>query len=300
MSNPYKMKDFQMKAFIKKLPIIGPLSKAVYRFQHEQIKSRFILRKLASTQIEQGAIIAQALHQLKDTIPQTERDLIDRIEEERKRLLLSDQPLIDESLAKTGPYDKGVTIQDACKVSKPPIPLLLMYLLIRALKPLNVIELGTNVGISSAYQAAALKVNGQNGRLTTLEASPYRLRLARELHRNLQVENVTYIQGLFSDTLNNTLSASGPVDFAFIDGHHQYQPTLDYFHVIWEYSIKKGTLFMFDDIRWSDGMKQAWSDIQADDRIGLSVDLGSMGMCVGVQENSSERHRFGPLYFTLS
>lgn len=35
----------------------------------------------------------------------------------------------------------------------------------------HVIELGTNVGISSAYIGAALKINAQKGKMTTLEAS---------------------------------------------------------------------------------------------------------------------------------
>ena len=174
MSNPYKMKDFQIKAFIKKLPVIGPLSRAVYRFQHKQIKSRFILRKLASTQIEQGRTIAQVLRQLRGSLPQTEQHLIAGLEDERRRMLLCEEPLVNGSMDKPGPYDEGLTVQDVCRVSKPPKPSLLMYLLIRAFKPLKVIELGTNVGISSAFQATALKLNGQGGRMITLEASPYR------------------------------------------------------------------------------------------------------------------------------
>lgn len=292
--------EFSVKAYIKKLPIVGPLSKAAYHYIYQPIRDRCTLLKLAHVDSEQGRTIAQVLRQLKGSIPQTEQHLIAGLEDERKRLLLCEEPLVNGSLDKPGLYDEGSTVQDACRVSKPPKQSLLMYLLIRAFKPLKVIELGTNVGISSAFQATALKLNGQGGRLITLEASPYRLRLAKELHRNLDLDNVSYIQGLFSDTLNTTLSDFGPVDFAFIDGHHQYQPTLDYYQAIWEHSTRPDTLFVFDDIRWSDGMKQAWSDVQADNKTGLSVDLGSMGLCVGAQEPSSQHHQFGPLYSTLS
>ena len=51
-----------------------------------------------------------------------------------------------------------------------------------AFAPAAVIELGTNVGISSAYIAAGLK----DGILTTLESSAHRLRLAQDLHGDLK------------------------------------------------------------------------------------------------------------------
>jgi predicted O-methyltransferase YrrM len=142
-----------------------------------------------------------------------------------------------------------------------------------------VIELGTNVGISSAFIGAALTVNGDSGKLVTLDASPYRQRLARQLHSRLGLRNVTYTAGLFNDTLESVLERSGHVDLAFIDGHHQYQPTLDYLDAI----LQQATVdcaFVFDDIRWSDGMKQAWTEIMGDPRFGLVMDLGSIGVCI--------------------
>ena len=70
-----------------------------------------------------------------------------------------------------------------CDVSKGRRFATFLYLLAREFKPQLALELGTNVGISSAYQAAALKLNGR-GKLVTLESSPYRLRLAKSYMRN--------------------------------------------------------------------------------------------------------------------
>jgi predicted O-methyltransferase YrrM len=165
---------------------------------------------------------------------------------------------------------------------------LLLFSLARTTKPLHVLELGTNVGISSAYLGAALKANGQKGRLTTLEVSPYRLRLAKEVHRNLGIDNISYVKGLFVDVLRPALADLGSVDLAFIDGHHQYQPTLAYFEEIFGFS-SPGAVFVFDDIRWSDGMRRAWSRIQADDRLGLIVDLYYLGICARRQPENSQR-----------
>lgn len=58
------------------------------------------------------------------------------------RLMSIKDPVNDESLGVGGLYDNGMTIQQACLVSKPPKPALLFFLLTRAIKPSYVIELG--------------------------------------------------------------------------------------------------------------------------------------------------------------
>ena len=143
--------------------------------------------------------------------PQTsaEHARIHAIEQERRRMLNDDSPLIDGSEAEPGLYDKGQTIGAVTKVSKSPRGALLLYQFIREFRPQLVVELGTNVGISAAYQAAALNENANGGRLVTLEASPYRLRLAKSLHAKLGLENISYVQGLFSDTLQSALAEHG-------------------------------------------------------------------------------------------
>jgi predicted O-methyltransferase YrrM len=250
------------------------------------------LKHLEDTHYPQGIQLKEALESLQRELPQSDKDWIERIEVERKRLLSNNEPLNDGSFGEGGLYDKNTSVSRVCsKGSKPP-KLLMLYLLTRAIKPQTVIELGTNVGISSAYIGMALKVNAQNGTITTLEASPYRLRLAKEVHLNLGIDNISYVEGLFKDTLSASLTDLGSIDLAFIDGDHKYQPTLDYFEEILRFSTPD-TVFVFDDIRWSDGMKRAWSQIQSDDRLGLKVDLSRIGVCVRGQQEVSQRFVFG-------
>lgn len=223
--------------------------------------------------------ILRVLASLHDNLCASDAAHIARIERERLRLSQDNSPLDDGSLAVQGLYDAGKTVADACAVSKPPKPALLLYLLIRAFSPKSVIELGTNVGVSSSFIGMALKDNGNDGRLVTMDASPYRMRQAREVHGNLMLDNIEYIEGLFSNTLRSTLHRCSTIDFAFIDGHHQFQPTLDYFNEIAAFAAP-GAVFVFDDIRWSDGMSQAWSILQRDERFSLVLDLSSVGLCV--------------------
>ncbi len=170
----------------------------------------------------------------------------------------------------------------------------MLYRIIRELRPKQVIELGTNVGISAAYIAAALKENGDGGRIITLDSSQYRQALARSLHASLGLDNVTYVQGLFSDTLKQTLAENPPCDLVFIDGHHQYEPTLKYYNQVLEHCSDHAVL-VFDDIRWSDGMKKAWRHIQADQRFELVVDLQSVGLCA-LDTNASDSSRLSDGY----
>ena len=287
---------------LSKIPIIRPFVKIIrygVNRLHTYRSDEDVLNRLCNLPAPEGKQIVQVLNSFRKPLPESEKKLIQRIEKERTRLLKQHAPLVDGSLGEGGLYDKSATISSACKVSKGPRQCLLMYQLIRVFKPKAVIELGTNVGISSIYQAGALSFNGPEGRLVTLEASAYRLRLAKRLHQTIGLENISYVQGLFSDTLAQTLKDLGTIDFAFIDGHHQYQPTLNYFEAIWKHA-QSPALLVLDDIRWSDEMFKAWSQIQHDNRFFISVDLNSMGICVGVQESGSKPYTTPLIFYPLA
>jgi predicted O-methyltransferase YrrM len=179
-------------------------------------------------------------------------------------------PLADGSLGPALDHDMKQTVADACEVSRRAASARVLYSLASEFQPESVIELGTNVGISAAYLAAA------GGHVTTLDVSRYRLRLAERLHRSLGLE-INRVQGFFADTLDETVNGIAPVEMAFIDGHHQYRPTLEYFEAIAN-KAAPGCVFLFDDIRWSTGMKRAWAELRRDPRFEVVADLGGMGI----------------------
>lgn len=284
------------RSIINNIPLAKKLYKKTQRYASNKkniLQLNRLIKRLKSSNYLQGEKFAEALALFNTRLHQDDRYIVEKIEGERNRLLSRDGPLNDGSLGDGGLYDNNKIIKQACAVSKDPKAAFFLFLLVRTIKPKNVVELGTNVGISSAYVGAALKLNGQNGRCISLDASPYRQRLAKEIHTNIGINNVYYVKGLFTETLNPSLLEMRSVDLAFIDGHHQYQPTLDYFEEIFKFSASDA-VFVFDDIRWSDGMKKAWSQIQSDDRLGLIVDLSSVGVCVRRRE-ASPRFVFEPI-----
>jgi predicted O-methyltransferase YrrM len=215
---------------------------------------------------------------------------LNRIEEMREKMLGGREPLVDDSLGASRRGEEAMTVADACRSSKKGRQAHFLYLLVREFGSSRAVELGTNVGISAAYIAAALRENGDGGTLTTLEGSPYRMRVARDLHTHLRLDNVRYCGGNFDDTLANILADIGPLDFAFIDGNHNREPTLNHFRQICEHASEDAVL-VFDDIRFSEGMKSAWNVIRQDAKVALALDLGSLGLCVVGEAASGEGRR---------
>jgi predicted O-methyltransferase YrrM len=87
------------------------------------------------------------------------------------------------------------------------------------------------------------------------------------------------VPGRFQDTLADVAREQAPVDFAFIDGHHDEHATVAYFRQILPH-LGRSAVLVFDDISWSPGMERAWKTVTADERVGLAVDLSAIGICL--------------------
>ena len=74
-------------------------------------------------------------------------------------------------------------------------------------------------------------------------------------------------------------SENKPIDYAFIDGHHDEKATIVYFESFVP-SLSDKALIVFDDISWTKGMRQAWDRIIENENIKFSVDLRKIGICL--------------------
>lgn len=152
-----------------------------------------------------------------------------------------------------------------------------LYHLIRQFSPQRCLELGTSLGISAAYQAAALTTNGHKGRLLTLEGGEALAQVAEQHIKRLGLDNVDIIDGPFAKTLPGVLQAHSPIDFAFIDGHHDPTAMRTYFEQLVPH-LSQGAVLIFDDIFWTTGMRHAWLTLAADPRVRHPVDLLTVGI----------------------
>jgi predicted O-methyltransferase YrrM len=171
------------------------------------------------------------------------------------------------------------TVADLCRHSSMPQQWgLLLFKLIREFRPSVCFELGTCMGISTAYLSAALELNCR-GKVTTLEGGLSLASLARDNLRKLDLKRFKVVCGRFQDTLQKALRDHPSVDFAFIDGHHDERATMEYFESFLPF-LAEGAVLVFDDISWSRGMRRVWKSIAAHKRIRVSVDLLRVGVCI--------------------
>lgn len=228
-----------------------------------------------------------------------ERGWVERIETARRLLVRSSEPIsvndygaVSADLTLSGDeMSQGriyeTSVGDLCQAgSKPYFWSLLLFKLIRQFGPARCVELGTCVGISAAYQGAALALNGQGGHLVTIEGSQQTADVAVRNLRDLDLGTVAVTVGRFQDALPGVLDEQRPVDYVFVDGHHDRDATIRYFEMVRPH-LSATALVVFDDISWSTGMREAWDRIEADPGVALAVDLAVVGVCVLGGERAS-------------
>ena len=146
---------------------------------------------------------------------------------------------------------------------------------------LRIVELGTSLGITTAYLAAASPKN----EVTTFEGSHEVAETARKNWSELGLHNIRCIEGNIDTTLEDTLyniaratpEGNGGIDLAFIDANHTKEATLQYWRALSLYRHKK-SIFVLDDIHHSREMESAWRTIAHEEYVSTTMDLFDMGV----------------------
>jgi predicted O-methyltransferase YrrM len=158
--------------------------------------------------------------------------------------------------------------------AKPPRLAQLLFRLVNHFQPATILELGTSLGLTTAYLAAADSRN----QVITFEGCPNTAAVARETFEKLHLLNVQLVTGNLDQTLPATLAElAKPVDFVFFDGNHRYEPTLRYFEQCLD-KAHENSVFVLDDIHWSAEMEQAWAAIKSHPAVTVTVDLFYVGL----------------------
>lgn len=212
----------------------------------------------------------------------------DAIERRRSELLRDNRMVKTTELGAgsrvQGPAERRVS--DIVKhAAKPPKYGQLLHRLVNYLDPENILELGTSLGISTAYLASA----HSKSRVITLEGWPEIAEMARDTFRKLRLDNIKLITGNFDDTLAPVLQQLPSLDVGFIDGNHRKEPTLRYFFQCLA-KVNNDSVLIFDDIHWARDMEEAWEEIQAHAAVTLSIDIFYMGLVFFKKEIKEKQH----------
>lgn len=198
------------------------------------------------------------------------------IEAERRRLLKDKTvlPITDLGAGSKKKQGQERTIQSIAKNAlKTHKEAELIGRIVRYYQPQNILELGTSLGITTAY----LSKNAPEGStITTMEGAPAVAREAQNVFDRLQLDNIRLCTGHFDDLLPEWLENNQP-HLVFVDGNHQKAATLKYFNIVVDRLPEEGIL-IFDDIYWSEGMMEAWKTIIEDPRATVTIDLFFLGV----------------------
>jgi predicted O-methyltransferase YrrM len=156
----------------------------------------------------------------------------------------------------------------------------LLFRMIEQYTPGTILELGSSLGITTAYLASA----GKKASVITMETAAAVAELAQQNFRKLQLNNIRMITGNFDETLQPTIAELGKIDLACIDGNHRYETTLRYYHELLP-ALHEQSILVFDDIHQSKEMEKAWNEIRRQPGVTVSIDLFFTGLIFFRKEN---------------
>lgn len=156
--------------------------------------------------------------------------------------------------------------------------------LVRYFESENILEMGTNLGLTTAYLSSA----NEKTKVWSLEGDPTLAELAVKNLKNLNL-NAKILVGEFEESLDSTLNQMKEVDFAYLDGNHRRVPTLAYFKSILPHCHAE-TVLALGDIHWSDEMEEAWEEIKSNEKITLTIDLFHVGLVFFRKGRSEVEH----------
>ena len=156
----------------------------------------------------------------------------------------------------------------------------ILFQLSNYFQPKQILEFGTSLGIGTLH----FHLGTPESQITTIEACPETLNFTKNFLQD-KVSNVNFIETTFSDFLNQI--STEKYDLIFVDGHHDGKATIDYMQKLENHS-HNDTIFILDDIRWSDDMFEAWSILRNSKKYNVSIDLFRMGILMPRKQQVKE------------
>lgn len=162
----------------------------------------------------------------------------------------------------------------------------LLNRLVHHLKISYVLELGTSVGLGTV----AMCIQNKNVQIDTIEGCSEILNIAKsQFKKNKLDKQINTFNGDFGKILPQ-LTSNKKYDMIYFDGNHQKEQTLAYFKECLK-AKHNDSLFIFDDIYWSDGMEEAWQEIKNHPEVKVTVDLFQWGLVFFRKEQEKEHFK---------
>lgn len=153
------------------------------------------------------------------------------------------------------------------------------------LKPRGILELGTSLGISTAYLGLAASTTP----MVSMEGCAQTAAQARLNLDAVGANHVSILVGSFESHLKEGLERVGTLDLLYLDGDHRKEPVVQYTLACLE-KAPAGAVFIIGDIHWSAQMEEAWRELKQLPKVSASIDLFHLGILFLNPDINEKRH----------
>lgn len=159
----------------------------------------------------------------------------------------------------------------------------LLFRMVHYFQPRNILEIGTSLGLATA----ALALGNPKAKVITLEGCPETSKVANQQFEKFNLKNVESTIGEFGQILSSSDIRRLTFDLIYFDGNHQKEATLKYFEMLLP-TINNDSVWIFDDIHWSEDMEMAWETIKKNPLVTVSIDTFQWGIVFFRKEQQKE------------
>lgn len=145
----------------------------------------------------------------------------------------------------------------------------------------NILEIGTSLGLATS----AISLGNPKAKITTLEGCANTLAVAKEYFQHFNFTNINSVNTEFSYYLKNLKPQIQ--DLIYFDGNHSKKATLEYFELLLP-TITNDSVWIFDDIHWSQDMEEAWKIIQNHSKVTVTIDTFEWGIVFFREEQKKQ------------
>ncbi|MEW5676145.1 class I SAM-dependent methyltransferase [Flavobacterium enshiense] len=159
----------------------------------------------------------------------------------------------------------------------------LLYRIVNYFQPDTILEIGTSLGLATA----ALALGNPKANITTLEGCPETSGIAKTQFQKFKFNTIESVVTEFTEYFKNCQLNTEHCQLIYFDGNHSKEATLTYFEMLLP-TITNDTVWIFDDIHWSEGMDEAWEIIKNHPKVTVTIDTFQWGLVFFRYEQEKE------------
>ena len=159
----------------------------------------------------------------------------------------------------------------------------LLFRIVNYFQPETILEIGTSLGLATSALSLGLesKTNraklNKNAQIITLEGCPNTMSIAKNQCQLQNLNNIEFVNTKFEDYLSKCQLNTEHCKLIYFDGNHSKKATLEYFELLLP-TITNDSVWIFDDIHWSQDMEEAWEIIKNHPKVTVTIDTFQWGI----------------------